>query len=99
MFTHCVTITTVATVTTVTTFTHFAHFANLFNLCLYFYYYYYCFSTDLIHSKVAELMPMDIKKVRLYRSSRNLIRLLHQGLNALQLDSTGKTLTVEVCVE
>ena len=53
---------------------------------------------DLIHSKVAELMPMDIKKVRLYRSSRNLIRLLHQGLNALQLDSTGKTLTVEVCL-
>jgi len=52
--------------------------------------------TDLIHSKVAELMPMDIKKVRLYRSSRNLIRLLHQGLNAMQLDSTEKTLTVEV---
>ena len=38
---------------------------------------------DLIHSDVAELLIDDIKKVRLYRSSRNLIRFLHCGLGRL----------------
>ncbi len=35
---------------------------------------------SLIHTSVAEIRPMDIKKVRLYRGSRSLIRNLHTAL-------------------
>jgi len=48
---------------------------------------------DLIHSEVAELMVSDIKQVRLYRSSANLIRLLHSGLNALGLSNSHTSLS------
>ena len=42
---------------------------------------------DLIHSNVAELMPMDIKKVRLYNGSKKIIRQLNYDLNRLHLAS------------